>query len=92
MNSHEAALSIGAVERETGLSKDVLRKWENRYGFPNPDRDMKGERVYPAEQVARLRQIKHLMGPGHRPSKLMNLSQSDLSDLAGHKTIPEAAV
>ncbi|MDR3394430.1 MAG: MerR family transcriptional regulator [Parasulfuritortus sp.] len=88
MDFYETALSIGTVERETGLSKDVLRKWEIRYGFPNPDRDTKGERVYPAEQVARLRQIKHLMGLGHRPSKLMNLSQSELSDLAAHKTIP----
>jgi len=25
------ALNIGAVERETGLSKDVLRMWERRY-------------------------------------------------------------
>jgi len=40
-------LSISAVERETGLSKDVLRKWESRYGFPSPERDAVGERAYP---------------------------------------------
>ncbi|MBK8767339.1 MAG: MerR family transcriptional regulator, partial [Burkholderiaceae bacterium] len=29
-------LSISAVERDTGLSKDTLRVWERRYGFPLP--------------------------------------------------------
>lgn len=43
-------LNIAAVERETGLSKDVLRKWELRYGFPAPLRDSQGERAYPANQ------------------------------------------
>ena len=38
-------LNISAVERETGLSKDVLRMWERRYGFPKPDRDENGERA-----------------------------------------------
>jgi hypothetical protein len=28
------AYPISAVERETGLSKDTLRMWERRYGFP----------------------------------------------------------
>ena len=32
-------LAIGAVERDTGLSKDILRMWERRYGFPRPERD-----------------------------------------------------
>lgn len=29
-------LSIAAVERDTGLTKDTLRVWERRYGFPTP--------------------------------------------------------
>ena len=36
------ALNISAVEREAGLSKDVLRMWERRYGFPKPLRDDNG--------------------------------------------------
>ena len=35
---------IAAVERDTGLSKDILRVWERRYGFPKPGRDAFGER------------------------------------------------
>ena len=64
-----ASLNIAAVERETGLSKDVLRKWEIRYGFPAPQRDSLGERAYPADQVNRLRLIKRLMDAGMRPSR-----------------------
>ena len=64
--------NIAAVERDTGLSKDVLRVWERRYGFPAPDRDEHGERIYPAEQVERLRLVKRLMDAGHRPGKLLS--------------------
>ncbi len=73
-----AALSISAVERETGLSKDVLRVWERRYGFPVPMRDAHGERLYPLEQVERLRTIKRLMDAGNRPGKLLALTDADL--------------
>ncbi|MCX7153848.1 MAG: MerR family transcriptional regulator [Proteobacteria bacterium] len=41
--------TISAVERDTGLSKDILRMWERRYRFPQPDRDQHGERLYPGE-------------------------------------------
>jgi methanogenic corrinoid protein MtbC1 len=78
---NQSALSISAVERETGLSKDVLRKWETRYGFPAPLRDSQGERAYPPEQVQRLRLIKRLMDAGMRPSRLVSESNETLHSL-----------
>jgi MerR family transcriptional regulator, light-induced transcriptional regulator len=75
-------LLISAVERDTGLSKDVLRVWERRYGFPNPERDGNGERLYPVAQVERLRSIKRLMDAGHRPGKLLALDERELDTLA----------
>ncbi|BAL27531.1 MerR family transcriptional regulator [Azoarcus sp. KH32C] len=74
--------NIAAVERDTGLSKDVLRMWERRYGFPTPERDANGERLYPHDQVEKLRLIKRLMDQGHRPGKLMRLASDDLLALA----------
>ena len=68
---NEISFTIANVERETGLSKDLLRMWERRYGFPAPERDANGDRVYPAEQVERLRRIKRLIDRGHRPGKLI---------------------
>ena len=75
-------LSIAAVERDTGLSKDTLRVWERRYGFPAPQRDQYGERIYPLEQVDRLRAIRRLMDAGHRPGKIIGLTDAELAALA----------
>lgn len=76
-------LGISAVERETGLLKETLRVWERRYGFPRPLRDALGERVYPREQVERLRLIRRLMDQGWRPGRLMALDDDALQAAAG---------
>ena len=75
-------VSIAAVERDTGLSKDTLRVWERRYGFPQPQRDDYGERVYPLEQLDKLRLIKRLMDQGFRPGKIIGQSSTELHLLA----------
>lgn len=75
-------LNISQVERDTGLSKDVLRMWERRYGFPQPSRDANSERLYDAAQIDKLRAIKRLMDSGFRPGKLTNMSLKELTALA----------
>lgn len=75
------ALPINAVERNTGLSKDTLRVWERRYGFPLPLRDAHGERLYPADQVDKLRVLKRLLDAGHRPGRLVRLPLDELQRL-----------
>jgi MerR family transcriptional regulator, light-induced transcriptional regulator len=84
----EARFNISAVERETGLSKDVLRIWERRYGFPRPGRDENAERQYTGEEVARLRTIKRLMDTGLRPGKLIRQSLAELNALADKRIRP----
>lgn len=66
------------MERDTGISKDTLRMWERRYGFPSPDRDAAGERAYAEEQVAKLRLLKRLTDSGSRPGKIILLSLEEL--------------
>ena len=83
------ALGISATERETGLGKDTLRVWERRYGFPQPERDANGERLYPAEQVDRLRLIKRLMDQGHRPGRLMAAGEEALQALYTPMAAPD---
>jgi DNA-binding transcriptional MerR regulator/methylmalonyl-CoA mutase cobalamin-binding subunit len=75
-------MNISAVERETGLSKDVLRMWERRYGFPKPGRDDNGERRYSPADVQKLRAMKRLMDIGMRPGKLIANSPDELAALA----------
>lgn len=82
----EPQFTIAAVERDVGLSKDVLRVWERRYGFPVPDRDPNNERLYPAGQVLRLRLIKRLMDRGYRPGRLVTASVNELEVLAASST------
>ena len=65
------SIPISAVERETGLSKDTLRMWERRYGFPLPSRDEYGDRLYPQQQVDKLRLIRRLMDQGFRPGRII---------------------
>jgi MerR family transcriptional regulator, light-induced transcriptional regulator len=77
-NPSERHQDIAAVARDTGLGKDTLRVWERRYGFPSPLRDEAGERLYPNEQVIRLRLVKRLMDQGFRPGMLLALDAAAL--------------
>ncbi|MBK9445327.1 MAG: MerR family transcriptional regulator [Betaproteobacteria bacterium] len=84
------AFTIAAVERDTGVAKDTLRVWERRYGFPTPERDGNGERLYPADQVDKLRLIKRLMDQGFRPGRLMAAADEELADIVS--SAPQARV
>lgn len=87
-------LTIAAVERDTRIGKDTLRVWERRYGFPAPVRDGNGERLYPLDQVERLRHIKRLLDAGWRPGRVVRLPLEDLQslgDLVRTASPPESA-
>lgn len=77
-----AGWPIAAVERDIGIGKDTLRVWERRYGFPNPARDALGERLYPPDQVERLRHIRRLLDAGHRPGRIVALPLTELLRLS----------
>jgi DNA-binding transcriptional MerR regulator/methylmalonyl-CoA mutase cobalamin-binding subunit len=83
MNATEllSPMRIADVERDTGIGKDTLRVWERRYDFPKPTRDDLGDRIYPAEQIERLRVIRRLLDKGMRPSKVLGLDASALYQL-----------
>lgn len=72
---------IAAVERATGISKDTLRIWERRYGFPTPQRDAVGERLYPDTQLRRLHLLKRLLDAGFRPGRIVAAAPEELEKL-----------
>jgi methanogenic corrinoid protein MtbC1 len=80
------ALTIAAVERDTGIGKDTLRAWERRHGFPAPWRDSTGERRYPMVQVHRLRVVARLLDAGLRAGQVVPLPLGALQALAGKLT------
>jgi DNA-binding transcriptional MerR regulator/methylmalonyl-CoA mutase cobalamin-binding subunit len=75
-------LSIAAVERDTGIAKDTLRVWERRYDFPIPLRDKNDDRVYPADQIEKLRILKRLLDSGFRPGRIVPLPIEALKELS----------
>lgn len=74
----EAYLSISDTESATGVSKELLRMWERRYGFPSPARNAQGDRHYSPEQIEKLRLIRQLQSCGFRPGKLMDRPVDEL--------------
>lgn len=72
---------IASIERITGISKDTLRIWERRYGFPSPYRDECGERLYPDAQVKRLILLKRLLDAGFRPGRIVAATPDELEKL-----------
>ncbi len=78
---HFAAMNQAEIEQATGLSREVLRKWELRYQFPVPERGARGQRLYQAKDLPKLRLITQLMAQGLRPGKLVPLSLKQLQGL-----------
>lgn len=76
-----ALWSIAEIERDTGLGKDTLRVWERRYGFPQPQRDARGDRLYDQLQLERLMLVKRLLDAGHRPGQVVPLPVATLQAL-----------
>src|SRR6185436_4067902 len=76
-------LHIREVVRATGLRREQLYMWQRRYGFPSPKRDPYGDRVYPPDQVARLKLIKQLLSEGWRAGAVVPLTESALQSMLG---------
>jgi len=77
------SLHIREVVRITGLRREQLYMWQRRYGFPNPARDAFGDRVYPPDQIARLKVIKQLLSEGWRAGAVVPLAESALQSMLG---------
>jgi DNA-binding transcriptional MerR regulator len=77
------SLHIREVVRITGLRREQLYMWQRRYGFPSPLRDGFGDRVYPSDQVARLKLIKQLLSEGWRAGAVVPLTDSALQSMVG---------
>ncbi len=77
----QPTLSIGALSQATGIPKETLRTWERRYGFPSPERNAAGHRVYSMRAVSRLRLMSAAIDAGHRPSNIVGEDESTLRAL-----------
>lgn len=80
-SSDRATLSIGAVSKATGIPRETIRTWERRYGFPDPERNDAGHRVYTMQTVHQLRLISEALDAGYRPSNVVGEDIDQLREL-----------
>ena len=78
---------LRTVARLTGLSPEVLRAWERRYGVVSPARTAGGTRRYNATDLERLRLVKAAVDAGHRVSEVARL---DLEELKRRSVLTDA--
>jgi MerR family transcriptional regulator, light-induced transcriptional regulator len=62
--SEEGVLRIGELSRRVGVSPEVLRAWERRYGVLRPTRTDGGFRLYSTADEARVRRMLALQDEG----------------------------
>ncbi len=77
----EARHPIGVVSERTGLSPDVLRVWERRYGAVEPSRSADGQREYTDRDVERLRLLRLATLVGRNIGHVAGLSTEELTRL-----------
>jgi DICT domain-containing protein len=57
-------LGIGEIAERTGVPAGTIRMWEQRYGFPQPERTPSGYRRYRAEDAETVRRVVQLREQG----------------------------
>ena len=60
--------TIREASTRAGISVEVARAWERRYGIVRPERTAAGYRLYDDAAVARLRAMQRLVAEGRSPS------------------------
>jgi len=57
-------LRIGELSRRVGVSPELLRAWETRYGLVDPERTSGGLRLYSGEDERRVREMRRQIATG----------------------------
>jgi DNA-binding transcriptional MerR regulator/methylmalonyl-CoA mutase cobalamin-binding subunit len=82
---------LRTVSRLTGLSPDLIRAWEKRYGVVSPERGARGARLYRPDDIAHLRLLARAVGGGRAIGDVASLSRDQLRDLVAAEPPPDIA-
>jgi MerR family transcriptional regulator, light-induced transcriptional regulator len=72
----EARLRIGELARRAGVSAEVLRAWERRYGLLEPTRTASGYRLYTEDDLARVQAMRAHIAQGLSAAEAAGLARS----------------
>src|SRR6187549_3848046 len=88
--------TIGEAAERAGLSVEVLRAWERRYGVVTPRRTEAGYRLYDTPTIQRLQTMRRLVEEGWTPSaaaaSLRGVADADLASAAPRSAAGEDGV
>ena len=96
IRTHGSGYGIKHLSEMTGLSRHVLRKWEQRYNLLSPRRATNGYRVYAPEEVQLLFFLKHQLTTGASIGQLALQGREELirqmnaGPIEVHHTHPDA--
>lgn len=68
------ALRIGELSRRSGVSPELLRAWERRYGLLQPTRSAGGLRLYSADDLARVAAMQQHLADGYAAAEAAALA------------------
>jgi DNA-binding transcriptional MerR regulator len=72
-----AHLRIGALSRRVGVSPELLRAWEQRYGLLQPSRSAGGFRLYSTVDEARVQSMQRHLGAGLSAAEAARLALAE---------------
>ena len=68
------AVRIGELSRRSGVSPELLRAWERRYGLLRPTRSAGGLRLYSPEDLARVQSMQQHLAAGFAAAEAAELA------------------
>jgi MerR family transcriptional regulator, light-induced transcriptional regulator len=89
---NDGALRIGELSKRAGVSPELLRAWERRYGLLRPTRSAGGLRLYSPDDVERVRVMREHLAEGLAAAEAAALaSRAVAGEAAGPLTLPPGA-
>jgi MerR family transcriptional regulator, light-induced transcriptional regulator len=91
--STEGLVRIGELSKRTGVSPELLRAWERRYGLLRPTRSDGGLRLYSGGDVDRVKVMQQHLAAGLAAAEAARLATSERGDdtVAARALDPDAA-
>jgi DNA-binding transcriptional MerR regulator len=84
-------LRIGELSRRSGVSPELLRAWERRYGLLRPTRSSGGLRLYSGDDLERVRAMKRHLASGIAAAEAALLAAQSEQPAADLRQRPAAA-
>ena len=87
----DAALRIGELSKRSGVSPELLRAWERRYGLLHPTRSAGGLRLYSLDDLERVRQMRQHLASGLAAAEAAALVARPTQGEQASQSVAEAA-